>query len=191
MAGRSGPCSRDAPLARRPRARTGTPPSLRKSAGSAAFATALRLPLIAVAALLCAAPAAHAATPASGTVDGSRVIKWSGEAAGAGVNVLPRYPDLRCDAPFCDSYALTVATTGLPTLTVTAQQATGFTYVYVVDPSGVQTKYTTGSGEPKLVIDIEDAAPGAYTIKTYTNVFAGITAGSYGGAAKLTLPPVS
>lgn len=152
----------------------------------------LRTLLAAATVTLAVASPAVASTPATGTLSEAKpLLKWTGEAASGIFNVTP-VADMRCDAPFCDTYALTLPEKGTFEVSITAQTATGFTDLILIDPAGERTRITTGSGEKTASLLLDDAAPGLYTVQALTNTLyiPGVATGPFSGRAKLILPPV-
>ena len=91
---------------------------------------------VALAAALAIAAPAGAATPASGTISlASPTVSWSGTANGYLFRTANEFTGA-CEAPFCDSFALTLAEAGQLTVTATARTGAGFTRVEILRPDG-------------------------------------------------------
>lgn len=136
---------------------------------------------------------AVAATPESGELsDEKTTLKWNGEAASYGFSFMPETTIAACEAPFCDTYTFTVPE-GLPAgsdvlVRATAYESSGFTDLFVTDPSGERNYSASGSGEPSAEWQFFNPAAGTYTVQVMTNAPVVLTTGQYGGRVELTIP---
>ncbi|MEA2124532.1 MAG: serine protease [Solirubrobacteraceae bacterium] len=145
---------------------------------------ATRLAAFLLAALLAVAPAAGAATPASGTVSlTSPNAAWTGQAPGyavVAVNSVVR----TCQAPTCDKFQLTLADAGDLTVSATALKASGFTEVGVIKPDGTRVSADGANGQPTTSLTVKALPKGTYTAYVLTNAPAS-TGGDYTATAAL------
>ena len=151
------------------------------------------LSIAALAVLATAAPA-MASNPASGTVsDTSPSVTWQGQAPGYGVvpaNILVTATgrDPLCPPKTCDTFQLTVDAAHPLIVTALCQTGNNFTELHVHTPDGT-TLYTVSDQGSSAEIDLDQAAPGQYTIDVLTNDPAGLSQGNYDASADLQLPP--
>jgi methionine-rich copper-binding protein CopC len=151
-----------------------------------------RLGLLALASLTVAVPAAVAATPDKGTVSNSSPsIKWEGTATGYGVvptNILVTTAgqDPVCEAPACDTFALTVADKADLNVVAAQRAKDNFTELHVVKPDG-ETLYVQSADSEPARIKVKGAVPGDYTIEVLTNESAE-QSGEYDAEASLAVP---
>jgi hypothetical protein len=138
-------------------------------------------------ALALAAPAA-AATPASGTVSlAAPSAAWSGTANGYLFTVANDFAAAPCQAPYCDSFALTLADAGQLTITATARTGGGFTRVEIERPDGTTISDGGAADHRETTLTIKEAEKGDYTVRVLTNRPAH-TDGSYDATATLAAP---
>jgi hypothetical protein len=152
-----------------------------------------RAALLAAVLLGAAAPAAHAATPAEGTVSlAAPNAAWTGSAAGYGVVVVNSLVARTCQAPACDEFVLKVADAGDLVVSATANGASGFTELDVVRPDGSTISNDGGAGNPTSELRLKRVSPGTYRVRTHTNAPAARDA-TYRASAKLgpSAPPVT
>lgn len=149
--------------------------------------------LVFAAASVAAAVPALAATPEAGTVSkDAPVVKWEGTATGYGVvplNLLlgsAGQGPAPCEAPTCDSFALTVADKYDLNVVAAQRGADNFTELHVVKPDGEVIVVQSADGEPAR-LKVKQAAPGDYTIEVLTNETAA-QSGAYDASATLAVP---
>lgn len=152
-------------------------------------------PLAVLAGLVLTVPApAQAARPSNGSPTKAQpVATFVGEAAGFGPNLAEQTMRPQCRQPFCDGYVISVPKT-LPkgtsyALTITAQDAAGFTDVFVTDPPGTKTYHPGAEGSPSNEVVLEDPVAGDWLVQIWTNAFFATSPGRYTGRLELRLPP--
>jgi Subtilase family len=149
---------------------------------------ALRLLACSLAAAAVLAVPAGAATPASGTISFAQPsATWSGTANGYLVTIGEDYADAPCRAPYCDSFALTLADAGQLTVTATAATGGGFTRIEIDRPDGSTISDGGAADHRETTIAIKEAEKGDYTVRVLTNRPAH-TDGSYAASATLAAP---
>lgn len=143
-----------------------------------------------------AAPAA-AATPESGTVSAATPsVKWEGTAPGYGVfptdlllTGLGEDP-APCEAPYCDTFTLTVADKADLNVTALCRSADNFTELRVTKPDGELLFAQSAQGQA-VRIKVKQAVPGEYVVNVMTNDSV-IASGEYDAEAVLAIaPPVA
>jgi hypothetical protein len=133
----------------------------------------LRILCLALVASAAAVPA-FAATPDKGTVSkAAPTVKWEGTATGYGfvpANILitTAGEDPVCEAPACDTFALTVADKDDLTVTAAQRAHDNFTELHIVRPDGTVAYVQSADSEPAK-IKIKGAAAGDYKIEIMTN----------------------
>lgn len=133
----------------------------------------LRILSLALVASAAAVPAL-AATPDKGTVSkAAPTVKWEGTATGYGfvpANILitTAGEDPVCEAPACDTFALTVADKDDLTVTAAQRAHDNFTELHIVRPDGTVAYVQSADSEPAK-IKIKGAPAGDYKIEVMTN----------------------
>src|SRR5687768_10150662 len=134
--------------------------------------------------VLAFASPAGAATPASGTVSLAQpTAAWSGTANGYLFTVANDYVRT-CQAPYCDTFALTLADAGQLTVTATAASGGGFTRVEIERPDGTTISDGGAADHRETTIAIKEAEKGDYVVRVLTNRPASAD-GSYSAVATL------
>ena len=129
----------------------------------------LRLAACSLLTVLAIAAPAGAAEPASGTVSlASPTTAWSGTANGYLFRTGNEFTGA-CEAPFCDSYDLTLAEAGQLTVTATARAGSGFTRIEIVRPDGSYVGDGGAADNRGTRITIKAAEKGEYTVNVMTN----------------------
>ena len=145
-----------------------------------------------LAALTVAVPAASAATPAEGEVSAADPrTSWSGEAYGQPFKFGPEFQTHElCIAPFCDSFALTVADAGNLRVNLNAPGSAGYVDVLVTHPDGT-TEFLTGTEtETSHVLTYENAPTGTYLFDIWPNELPVAYSGVIRGDAELCVAPM-
>ena len=141
-----------------------------------------------LAALTASAPAALAATPASGSVSNDQLTTtWTGTAYGQPFKLGSDYQTHQlCISPFCDSFTLTVkdANTALHVI-LNAPTSAKYVDVLVTKPDG-STEFLTGNDSDTFQeVIYKKAATGDYTFDIWPNEIYGAYSGQYSGDATL------
>ena len=140
--------------------------------------------------LAAAAPAAHAATPASGDVSETHLVQtWSGEADSQPMNNTPQTETHQlCVQPFCDTFTLDVKDKGTALkVHVDAPSSAGFVDLLVTKPDGTSELLGGNADDTfhEVTYDGADLTTGTYTFDIWTNEFAGPLGGQYTAQAEL------
>ena len=142
-----------------------------------------------LAALVVAAPAAHASEPATGEVSATHLAQsWSGTSYGYPFKIIPGTQTHEyCIAPACDSFTLNVKDAGHLKVNLTAPTSAQFVDVLVTKPDG-STEFLQGS-DPGISQEVvyENAATGTYMFDIWPNELPVAYSGAYNGTAELCL----
>jgi hypothetical protein len=142
------------------------------------------------AALAAAAVPALAADPGEGTVSASAPkVSWKGQSINGGATTIPAVGNGGapvCQAPSCDTFALTVKDSADLIVFADAPDSGGFTMVQIVKPDGEKVYNSGAEGETSTKVRIKKAPAGDYKVEIATNALDPM---EYSAYAELVVPP--